>query len=112
MMEPSPTGRLSLVAPVLVQLGIAMTGLTAIIFTPPAQGRMLLVPLTASAEARLPSAALGHDALLLGSGPLPGSLVVIEDRPNLLWSMVRIGVLPIAASPAGCGPLDTGASRT
>jgi hypothetical protein len=110
-MESSRKGGISRVAPLVVQLAFALTGMIGVIFAPPASGRMLLVPLTASAQARLPVAVLGHDALLLGTGPLPGSLVVIEDRHDLLWAMLRLGVLPLAASPAGCGSFGNVAPR-
>jgi len=99
-----------LVAPFVLQLGVALTGLIGLTFAPPAQGRMLLVPLTASARAQLPIAAFGHHALLLGSGPFRGSLVVTGGPPSLVWTMLRLGVLPVAASPAGCGPFTDGAS--
>lgn len=107
-MDTQPPGKLPLVACFMTQLGIALAGLIGLIFAPPAQGKILLVPLTASARARLPIAAFGNQALLLGQGPLPGSLVVMEDRQNLTWMMLRLGVLSVAASPAGCGPLVEG----
>jgi len=110
-METSPKGKLSRIVAVLVQLVIALAGLIGITFAPPAQGRILLVPLTTTARAILPAVALGHDALLLGSGPLPGSLVVMEDRKNVLWTMLRLGVLPVAASPTGCGAFTDGSAR-
>lgn len=108
-MESPSEKKLSPAAPFLIQLGIALVGMIGIVFAPPAQGRILLVPLTAYAKARLPIAALGPQALLLGSGPFPGSLVVIENRRNLAWSMLRLGILPVAASPAGCGNVAQGA---
>ena len=108
-MDTSPKGSPTLAAPLLAQLGIALAALIGMAFAPPAQGRVLLVPLTAYATAHMPIAALGHRALLLGSGPFPGSLVVMAGQENLTWPMLRLWVLPIAAAAAGCGPSTQGA---
>ena len=110
-MESPPERKRPSIAPVLIQIGVALCGMIGIVFAPPAQGGILLVPLTALAQARLPIAALDGHTLLLGAGPLPGSLVVIGGRPNLAWTMLRLGVLPIAASPAGCGRFPEDAPR-
>ena len=109
-MDSSLKARPSRIAPLVLQLGIALIGLIGLALAPPAQGRMLLVPLTASARAQLPVAAFGHHALLLGSGPFRGSLVVTGGPPGLIWTMLRLGVLPVAASAAGCGPFADEAS--
>ncbi len=107
-MESSSQGKLRLAVTIALQLGVTLGGLAGIAFAPPAQGRILLVPLTASAEARLPASALGHDAVLLGSGPIRGSLVVMAGRDTPTWTMLRLGVLPVAAFSAGCGQFRDG----
>jgi hypothetical protein len=83
-----------------VQLGLGALALLAVAFAPPAQGRMLLVPLTGAPVSVATVNSLRATPLL--AGPLPGSLVVEGDRGRLsaLWSQ---GVLVLAAPAAICG---------
>lgn len=95
-MQVSPQSR-GLMA---VQLGLGALALFAVAFAPPAQGRMLLVPLTGEPVSVATVTSLRAAPLL--AGPLPGSLVVEGDREPLsgLWSQ---GVLVLAAPEAICG---------
>ena len=87
------------------QLTLGALALLAVAFAPPAQGRMLLVPVMPGAAAKLPAVALDHDMLLLGVGPFDGSLVVTGDGQALMAPLWRVGVIAIAAPPALCGDL-------
>lgn len=76
---------------------MAMLALVAVAFTPPAEGRMLLLPLDGRPIDR--AAVVAARATLLAPGPLPGSLVVDKDR-RLLSGLWTRRVLAMAA-PAG-----------
>jgi hypothetical protein len=85
--------------PIVVQLALAMLALLAVAFTPPAQGRMLLVPLDGQPVSQ--ATIIGLRATPLVPGPLPGSFVVEGDRQMLsgLWAR---RVLVLAAPAALC----------
>nr|WP_047166645.1 hypothetical protein [Sphingomonas sp. Y57] len=92
----------------LVQIGAVVAAMIGLAFAPPARGRMLLVPLSAAAAARLPAAALADGAKLLGAGPVPGSLVVVADRAQLGKVSPGDGVIILSAPPLLCGGDDEG----
>lgn len=85
---------------IVVQLALAMLALLVVAFTPPAQGRMLLVPLDGQPVSKAAIAAAA--ATPLKAGPLPGSWVVDGERQRLsgLWAE---RVLVLAAPAALCG---------
>jgi hypothetical protein len=91
------------IRPLLSQVCIAMLGLLLLAFAPPAHGKMILVPLTAGAASGMAATALSSGSLLVASGPIPGSLIVVGNRAALANPMFRQGVLVLAAPPAGCG---------
>jgi hypothetical protein len=76
-------------------------------FAPPAQGRMLLVPLDGHPVSRAAIAA--RQTTPLRSGPLPGSWVVDGDR-ELLSGLWAERVLILAAPAALCAEEGYGAS--
>lgn len=93
-----PSDRLLLATQAIA--GVA--GIAIMCLYPPAEGRILLVPVTdrdVNATARL---ALSSGAALLGAGPLPGSLVVVGSRARLAGKTRPWHVLMLAAPPAGC----------
>lgn len=92
---------------IVVQLVLAMLALAVVAFTPPAQGRMLLVPLDGRPVSRAAIAAAA--ATPLRAGPLPGSWVVDGNRARLsgLWAQ---RVLVLAAPAALCAEEGYGAS--
>lgn len=85
--------------PIVVQLALAMLALLVVTFTPPGQGRMLLVPLDGRPVER--AAIMALKATPLKPGPMPGSWVVDGDRQRLsgLWGQ---RVLVLAAPAALC----------
>ena len=84
---------------IIAQLALAMLALLAVAFTPPAQGRMLLVPLDGQPVSRTLVAEL--KATPLTAGPLPGSLVVDGER-KLLSALWARRVMVLAAPAALC----------
>lgn len=84
---------------IVAQLALAMLALLVVAFTPPAQGRMLLVPLDGQPVSR--SAVEQLRATFLAPGPLPGSLVVDGNR-DLLSALWARRVLVLAAPAALC----------
>lgn len=98
-MSAAPLPRLC----VLLQVCGIVLGLVVLAFAPPAQGRMLLVPETDAAAARLVPLAVGAGGLLVGPGPLPRSYVVIGDRARLTAGMGGQAIVTLAAPWAGCG---------
>lgn len=98
--------RLLLVA----QAGVGVVALAIMSLYPPAEGRILLVPVVdrdVNATARL---ALASGAMLLGAGPLRGSLVVVGSRARLAARTQPWRTLMLAAPPAGCGTPSRAAS--
>lgn len=85
--------------PIVVQLALATLALLVVTFTPPAQGRMLLVPLDGRPVGLGAIAAM--KATPLKPGPIRGSMVVDGDRQLLsgLWAQ---RVLVLAAPAALC----------
>lgn len=84
------------------QVALGFAALAAMGMYPPAQGRILLVPLAdrhADAAARV---ALSAGAALLGRGPFPGSWVVVGERARIAARVDGWDMLLVAAPPAGC----------
>src|SRR5262245_641112 len=84
----------------IAQVMLGALALLAVAFAPPAQGRMLLVPLNGQPVSVATVAS--HQATPLLPGPLPGSLVVEGDR-GPLSDLLSQGVLVLAAPDAICG---------
>ncbi|ETI60435.1 hypothetical protein C100_18930 [Sphingobium sp. C100] len=89
--------------PLIVQCGLVLFGLTALYAMPPANGQMLLVPITADSRSVLASVAITHGARLVSAGPWAGSLLVEGRRDQLLRPLIRQGVIAISARAGGCG---------
>ena len=85
--------------PIVIQLALAMLALLAVAFTPPKQGRMLLVPLDGRPVSEVTIAEMRATPLV--RGPLPGSWVVEGERQRLsgLWAR---RVMVVAAPAALC----------
>ena len=89
--------------PIGAQLVIALAGLLALAFAPPARGAMLLVPLTGDARSRMAALAVEHGALLVGRGPVAGSLLIRGDRATLDGPLFGAGILLASAPAILCG---------
>lgn len=86
-----------------VQILGVLVALATLAFYPPATGKMLLIPLTPGAAARVAPLALLGGAALIATGPLRGSLVVAGERRRLSAVLAASAVLILAAPPAVCG---------
>lgn len=95
--------------PIPAQVTIAILALGAMALSPPASGAMLLIPIAAGDGGAVARAALGAGAVLLGSGPFVGSLVVVGNRSRISMRVGLRNALIIAAPPAGCtgGPVGS-----
>ena len=89
--------------PMLIgQLTLGASALLLAAFAPPAQGRMLLVPLDGEPIAR--TTIESAHALALKPGPVRGSWVVDGQRTALAGLMSE-GIIVLAAPDAICGGL-------
>ena len=83
--------------------GLLVVGLCGwLLLAPPAQGMMMLVPLSPAAARALPALALHDGTRLVATGPLPGSLLVYARRAGLVGRLLAHGVVPVASPPGGC----------
>ncbi|MDV3457329.1 hypothetical protein RZN05_10075 [Sphingomonas sp. HF-S4] len=85
-----------------LHLSCAVAALAAVALAPPAQGRMLLVPLAGQDADSVAVWATQAGARIVGRGPL-GSLAVDGLRGDLLGPALRNATLVVAAPPAACG---------
>jgi len=86
-----------------LQIVVAVAALAVIALAPPAQGRMLLVPLAGQGIDSLAVWATQAGARIVGRGPLPGSLAVEGIRSDLLGVALHNATLVVAAPAAACG---------
>ena len=89
--------------PVAGHCGLLLVGLIALYIAPPAQGRMLLLPLTDRGRDNLAALAIKNGALLVATGPASGSMLVEGRRDQLMTPLLRRGILVMAARTGGCG---------
>jgi hypothetical protein len=88
---------------VTFQVAVIMAAMLFGALYPPSRGKMILVPVWPGAGHGMLALAIDRHALLVGSGPLPGSFVISGDRAVMTGAMLRHGVLVLAAPPAACG---------
>jgi hypothetical protein len=86
-----------------LQLVVALVVGPALLLTPPAHGRMLLVPLTGGSGAHLAADLVDRGGRLLAPGPFAGSLVVEGDRDRLTAGLLARGVVAVRAVALLCG---------
>lgn len=60
------------------------------------------MPIAPFARPALVRNAVNAGASLIVAGPLPSSQIVFNERPGFLLAMLKSGVLPLAATSAGC----------
>ncbi|NYT42932.1 hypothetical protein HZY97_19315 [Sphingomonas sp. R-74633] len=85
------------------QLALVLLALLCAAFWPPAQGRMLLVPVSSGAATHMLARAVDGGAQLLGTGPIPGSFVITGSHLAVASALTGEAVLILAAPPALCG---------
>jgi hypothetical protein len=86
-----------------LQIAVVVAAMLFGALYPPARGKMILVPVWPRAGHGMLARAIDSQALLVGYGPLPGSFVISGDRAAMFGTMLRHGVLVLAAPPAACG---------
>lgn len=69
---------------------------------PPPDGAMLIAPIIPTRQAEMIEWIARADAGLIGTGPLPGSLVVIGNRDAVVRESWRHGAMELAARPQSC----------
>lgn len=74
-----------------------------LLFAPPVNGTMLLVPLYPASAAAVEEAGIAAGATLGGVGPLPRSRFIDGDRARLLPAALRRGMILVSVSPRICG---------
>lgn len=87
-----------------LQATLAAVVMSWLLVVPPAQGRMMLVPLDGRASAALPALALHGETRLVATGPIPGSLIVYGRRDDLAARLLAHGILTVATPLGGCAP--------
>lgn len=92
--------RNGLIAAQLATVAMSLVILTA---APPAEGRMLLVPVTDAAARRIVPLLIHHGGTIVAAGPIAGSLVVDGTRADLLGPAARAAILAVATPDRGCG---------
>jgi hypothetical protein len=86
---------------VAAQLTLAVGAMLLVAFAPPAQGRMLLVPI--DGEPIAAAMVESHHATPLKPGPLDGSWIVEGQRDALAGLFSSEGIIVLAAPEALCG---------
>lgn len=85
------------------QAALPLACLAAIGLLPPAQGRVLLVPISPDAQEALIHLATRYGARLVERGPFHGSMIVEGARSDLAAALLPYGILPLRAPRGGCG---------
>jgi hypothetical protein len=91
----------------LLQAIAAVTACAALALWPPSSGQLLLVPVGGQSVGEVAEVALAGGAPLLGTGPFPGSLVVVGERASVAREIKSWNIIIMAAPPAGCGTIGS-----
>lgn len=87
---------------IVAQATIGLFALAALALTPPVQGRMMIVSLNGQSSGEIAAWAVRDEVRIVGTGPLPGSLIVQADAGALAGKALRHGNIVLAAPVAGC----------
>lgn len=87
-----------------MQCSAAALAMAVLGFRPPESGRMLLIPLWSADGGEAVRLALDGGALLIGAGPVRGSIVIQGRRADLSDAAWNQRILLMAAPSAGCEP--------
>lgn len=85
------------------QCALILAALAGFALRPPPVGRMLILPLPGVEDGAAVRLATRGGAALIGTGPLPGSVVVEGDQARLGDAVLAAGLVMLAAPRAGCG---------
>lgn len=85
-----------------LQLLLAGSVLCYLLLRPQVGAPMLLIPIVPADAGAATRFALANDARLLGTGPLPGSIVVRGDQGRVSHAAWSAGLL-VTAAVGGCG---------
>ena len=77
--------------------------LATVSVAPPPRGAMLLVSVTGMAPGEMLARTMPAGAVVLGQGPVAGSLVVRGERGAIVSAALGSGILVLAARETGCG---------
>ncbi len=92
-----------------LQLGATLVAVPMLALAPPAQGRILLVPIWPGSGAHLAADEVARGARLVAPGPFAGSLVIDGPREAVTGGLWARGVLVVGAAGVDCGaPTEEG----
>jgi hypothetical protein len=86
-----------------LQIGAACCALVGFALAPPAQGRMLLIPMLPDSGHHLAADVIARGARLEGVGPFAGSLVIDGTRDRVTPGLLGRGVLTLSTNLFDCG---------
>lgn len=85
-----------------IQLGVSAFVLGAALMAPPANGNMLVLPVLNDSTGRTAGWAVAAGGKILGTGRIPGSIVVTGERRRLFAAALRNGAVILAAPGLLC----------
>lgn len=90
------------VSPLGLQL-ILLASVAGLGLVPPAEGVMLVLPITTADPATTLDWARPAGAFMVAPGPYRGAFVIVGNRTAIISAALRHGALVIAARVPGCG---------
>lgn len=91
----------------LVQGAVVTLALLAAMLAPPEEGPMMVIPLDGEGMGQTISWASGNGAALIGTGPLPSSILVYGKRKQVTEAAWHHNGLVIKAPAIFCGSLSS-----
>ena len=88
---------------IAAQALIAVAAVPILALLPPAQGKMMIVSLSSQSAGQIAAWASREELLIIGQGPIAGSLVVRTGGGTLADKALRHGGIVVAAPATGCG---------
>lgn len=85
-----------------IQFGLLAVSFLALAVTPRAVGPVLVVPLLPATPASTTNWLVEADARLLGTGPVPGTVIAWGERSKLLAAALASGAILLRARATGC----------
>lgn len=91
---------------VVAQFLLAIVVLAVVIFAPPREGEMLVLPLAGASMADTSNWIIEHDGRIVSAGPFAGALIIFGTRDALAMPALAHGALLIALPDVFCGRKD------